>query len=413
MKRTHCTGFRKALRSVGRRAHVLSLRGIPKCVQNAHACHRRCGFTGATDPHRRLAGQQEFVSTALSIHADHQGRPITPHTSSDSRPSSLPIRPSSSTARATASSRKGVGRNPRHPPVVPRQWPNNGGWLRRPHRRRRRRRHRVHDDPCHRRRRARCRVDERAADGGHGSVGLCLHACGGGDGRGHVRNGSRNERTRGDDGDPGRWRRCRRSGGRRGPNRSRRHHRRLHRGRRLRPAGPRAAGQHLPLQRGRLGLLPSSTGARCPSPHRRRAHIRRPQAAPDGVAAAQQRPLQAPLRPPAAVAAGTATPSRPKRRGPPGDGAHDSAPARRAGGPPHQPTRRRPPPQPPAGDAVVAAAVVAAPDPPVLLRTVHPLPQRLLDSPLPAVYKPREPKLPLKPPPLPPPPPTPPPRLPE
>jgi len=238
----------------------------------------------------------------LSTHAVHQGRPITPHTSSDSRPSCLPIRPSSPTARATASARKGVGGNPRHPPAVPRQWPNDGGWRRRPRRRRRRCRHHVHDAPRHRRRRARRRVDGRAADEGHGSVDLCLHACGGGDGPGRARNGSRTERTRRDDGDPGRGRRCRRSGGRRGPNRRRRPHRRPHRRRRLRPAAPRAAGQHPPPPRGQLDLLLPPTGARCPSPHRRPAHTRQPQAAPDGAAAAQQRPLQAPLRPLAAAA---------------------------------------------------------------------------------------------------------------
>jgi len=202
----------------------------------------------------------------VSTHAVYRGRPTTPPTSSDSRPSSLTIRPSTLTARATASARKGVGRNLRQPQAVLRQWLNDGGWRRRPRHSRRRRRHRVYDAPRHRRRRARRFVDGRAADGGHGSVDLFVQVCGGGDGRGRSGNGSRKKRTRRDDGDPGRWRRCRCSGGWRGPSRRRRPRRRPHRSRRLRPAAARTARQHDPPSRERLGLLLPSTGARCPRP---------------------------------------------------------------------------------------------------------------------------------------------------
>jgi len=49
--------------------------------------------------------------------------PPVPRTS---RPSSLPIRPRTPTARATESAHTGVGRHPRHPPAVLCQWPNDG-----------------------------------------------------------------------------------------------------------------------------------------------------------------------------------------------------------------------------------------------------------------------------------------------
>jgi len=45
----------------------ISLRGTPKCAQNAQACHRRCRFIGATDAHKWFAGQQAFAGTAPCI----------------------------------------------------------------------------------------------------------------------------------------------------------------------------------------------------------------------------------------------------------------------------------------------------------------------------------------------------------
>ena len=295
------------------------------------------------------------LHTPLSTPAVHQGQPTTLHSSSDSRPSSHPLRPSTPTARATASAHTGVGRHPCHPPAVPCPCPNDGDGSGGPTAAAAATAATaatVSTKPPVTAAAASTGAPPTEATAGSTSASTLaavaigagtpatdpsgsvpagtMATAGGGGGADAAAAGAAADVANAPTADPT----AAAAGGRR-------------------PA--RGGSTPAPPPEGRLGLLLPPTGARCS--HLLRAHTRRPQAAPDGAAVAQQRPPQAPLRHPAAA---TATPRGPKRRGPPGNGGQDGAPALRAGGPPLQPTRRRPPSQPHAGEAVVAATVDAA-----------------------------------------------------